>query len=204
MLTSSRRCSVAALIYGDGLTVVNGGACAKDPMPDGFLVCVVCKQIAPRKMKTQILCGSVRCRRRRQYELDRVDGKKVEAARERFRAWYAKNQARQIENVAKRRRRSYGGAVGPWFITPHAVDRFMEYFGEPDREVALGRLINEAGKAHFVKTKDGGAQLWRAASPLRARFIVGPGEGEKWALVTVLPPFDGWKRRREGCDAARE
>lgn len=85
--------------------------------------------------------------------------------------------------------------AGPWFITPHALERYVAIVGSTgSRESDLARLGHECGRAHHVKATRDDCHLWRGPKPRRLRFIVGPGEGEKLALVTVLP----------ACDAAKE
>lgn len=81
---------------------------------------------------------------------------------------------------------------GRWFVTPHAVHRYQERVRRGlTYEQALAELINAAESARFVRDTRDGLQLWRAGKPTRARLIVGPGEGGRMALVTVLPAFDG-------------
>lgn len=82
--------------------------------------------------------------------------------------------------------------AGPWFVTPHAVERYKHWarFEGSDQE-ALGRIVNEARRAHHVKKLESGTDLWRGPGPQRLRYIVGPGEGELPALITVMPTHDG-------------
>lgn len=80
---------------------------------------------------------------------------------------------------------------GPWFITPHALERYAELTGSAgNREEDMARLARETSRAHHVKATRDDCHLWRGPKPRRLRFIVGPGEGEKLALVTVLPACD--------------
>lgn len=92
------------------------------------------------------------------------------------------------------------GATGRWFMTPHAVRAFMARAAGASRmtyEQALGEMIREAERAHFIKALDTGPQLWRGPGPRRMRYIVTVcSHGDLPACVTVLPPFDGFRRRR--------
>lgn len=79
------------------------------------------------------------------------------------------------------------GAVGRWFVTPHAVKRYRVRAGLPAQtsyERALGLCIREGVAASFQRRLESGAELWR--SPRGLGFVVGAGEGVKPALVTVL------------------
>lgn len=82
---------------------------------------------------------------------------------------------------------------GCWFITPHAVARYRERV-RPNcsYEDALEDLIHESEHAHLIGYS-GPLQQWRGARPRRLRFRVATGGDGKPQLVTVLPPFDGWK-----------
>lgn len=90
----------------------------------------------------------------------------------------------------KRRRRSRRCA-GPWFVTPHAVERYIARV-RPGLayDVALWELAEQSRGAHFVKLRRDGHELWRGPKPRRLRFIVGHGGGDKPQLVTVLFAFD--------------
>lgn len=82
---------------------------------------------------------------------------------------------------------------GRWFITPHAVHRYMARIARRlIYEEALAELASMSLTARYVKPAQGGAELWRTGKPLRLRFIVGPGEGDLPALLTVLPGHDRW------------
>lgn len=87
------------------------------------------------------------------------------------------------------------GSRGRWFITPHAVRRYIERCpgARPlTYEQALARLIRESEKAHMVKARrNPGEELWRGGKPHRLRFVVARGNGGMPQLVTVL----------RGCDA---
>lgn len=186
---------VARAVYQEGLSV--GHPLPLDAPPDGFLRCPQCGQLAKRKSRVQVTCGAQLCGRRWQYERERRSKDYREANRRRCAAWYQEHKAEHIAKVGARRRRTYGGAAGPWFATPHAVERWREHYDRDATtyEEALGHLLRECDGAHFVKALETGPQLWRGPKPRRARFVVSVcSEGELPALVTVLPPFDGWRR----------
>lgn len=97
------------------------------------------------------------------------------------------------------------GATGRWFVTPHAIDKWIARFTprsfreaertEEQRVRVLGWILDEAERARFVKALDTGVQLWRGPKPRRVRFIVTVcSEGTLPALLTVLPACDGWVR----------
>lgn len=77
--------------------------------------------------------------------------------------------------------------AGRWFITPHAVRRFIErYCPTLTYEQALGHLVEAALVAHRDGLYKGGpAEIWRVG-PLS--MVVGPPRGEWVApqLITVL------------------
>ena len=80
---------------------------------------------------------------------------------------------------------------GRWFITPHAVRRYIERI-DPSAtfESALEVLISESERAHRVKAVGPDVALYRGAKPRRLRFRVaesGPGLPQ---LVTVLRSWD--------------
>jgi hypothetical protein len=79
------------------------------------------------------------------------------------------------------------GAVGPWFVTPHAVQRYIERVDSSlSYEAALGRIISDSVNAHCVKKLDDGAELWRGPKPRRLRYVVSPDK----QLMTVMFAFD--------------
>ena len=89
------------------------------------------------------------------------------------------------------------GARGPFFVTPHAVRRYIERVRPGlTYEQALGELVAMARGAHLVKELASGLELWRGPPPRRLRFRVSPGCGGLPQLVTVLEAFDGLRR---GC-----
>lgn len=81
--------------------------------------------------------------------------------------------------------------AGPWFITPHAVHRYIERVRPHlTYERALSDLIEESRRAHAVKEIQPGLWLWRGGKPRRLRFrvsVMGSGAPQ---LVTVLTAFD--------------
>lgn len=159
------------------------------------VTCTVCGAVVPRRCPWQVRCGSRRCRKRGQYLAARERPGFREANAERCRAWYERNAERHKEAVAQRAEKS--GAVGRWFITPHAAKQFRDRAGwqrADDYESALVELIDESRAAHFVKVLDSGLELWRGPKPRRLRYIVGPGEGSLPALVTVLRSHDKGQR----------
>lgn len=114
------------------------------------------------------------------------------------------NEARSIGSIPSLVRAESGacdrersGATGPWWITPHAVRRYIQRCPGARRltyDQALGRLIDEAGRAHLVKARrNAGEELWRGGKPHRLRFVVARGNSGLPQLVTVL----------RGCDATR-
>jgi len=90
-------------------------------------------------------------------------------------------------------------ATGRFFITPHAVRRFIKRVrpGASYNE-ALGELIRLSDGAHLVKRVVGDygddVEIWRTGKPLRMRLVVAPTSNEwsKGAVVTVL-----WKEHRQ-------
>jgi hypothetical protein len=59
---------------------------------------------------------------------------------------------------------------GPWFITRAALDDFgrITATASPSREALEG----EIARAHFVKLRSDGCEIWRGGKPLRLRLIV--------------------------------
>lgn len=68
-------------------------------------------------------------------------------------------------------------AIGPWFITPHAVRRYLDRV-EPGLtfEQALGKLIHESRTATFVRllpsVEGQRIELWRGKRPHRLRLYL--------------------------------
>ena len=87
---------------------------------------------------------------------------------------------------------------GRWYITPHAVDAYIHRVRQCSREEALADLVAISERAHYVKPATGAAQLWRGPRKRIGkgrrtggiRLIVGPGEGDMPALLTVLGEHD--------------
>jgi hypothetical protein len=158
--------------------------------------CNVCGASVEPRFPWQVRCGSRRCRKRGQYLRARERAGFREANAARCRAWYERNAERHKAHVAQRERPKEG-AAGRWFVTPHAARQFRDRAGwqrADDYESALVELIDESRAAHFVKVLDSGLELWRGPKPRRLRYIVGPGEGNLPALVTVLRSHDKGQR----------
>jgi hypothetical protein len=91
-------------------------------------------------------------------------------------------------------------AGGRWFITPHAVRRYIERCPGArllTYEQALEMLIDESERAHRVKIRrNAGEELWRGGKPWRLRYVVRVDvpAGTLPQLLTVL----------RGCDAPRK
>jgi hypothetical protein len=88
--------------------------------------------------------------------------------------------------------------AGRWFITPHAVRRYIE---RVDRragyEQALAELVRFSEVARPVKEISPGVWLFRSGKPLRLRFRVATDQrdGEAPQLLTVMAGHDrGWRR----------
>jgi hypothetical protein len=88
--------------------------------------------------------------------------------------------------------------MGRWYITPHAVEAYIRRVCPCTREQALVDLATISERAHYVKPAAGAAQLWRGPRKRIGkgrrtggiRLIVGPGEGNLPALLTVLGEHD--------------
>lgn len=78
---------------------------------------------------------------------------------------------------------------GPWLITPHAVDRYVERVMRVPRGRAVEDLIAMAARAHRVKVRADGLWLWRGPKPRRLRLVVDES-CDPPRLVTVLTTFD--------------
>jgi len=89
--------------------------------------------------------------------------------------------------------RQSAGIAGPWFITPHAVQRYRERCPGKLRltyEQALGELVRLSAEARFVKRLPTGCDLWRGRKPLRLRMYVAHDNPGKPQLVTVKRGFE--------------
>lgn len=85
-------------------------------------------------------------------------------------------------------------AAGRFFVTPHAVRRYVSRVRPGlTYEQALGALLQAAESAHYVRDSDGGAAIWRASRAHgRVRFVVMPGvPGRLPVIVTILREHDG-------------
>lgn len=85
--------------------------------------------------------------------------------------------------------------TGTWYITLRAVEDYLRLTGrDPDAaddtwDSAEEELRELAAEAHYVKTLDSGAEVWRGKRPLRLTFHVTLGartEGDAPQLVRVL------------------
>jgi hypothetical protein len=95
------------------------------------------------------------------------------------------------------------GCMGRWFITPHAVRRYIE---RVDRTAsygqALGELVRFSDVARPIKEISPGVWLYRGGRPLRLRFRVASspvrvdGDPGMPQLLTVIPGHD---RAKPGC-----
>lgn len=89
--------------------------------------------------------------------------------------------------------------TGPWFITPHAVHRYIERIRPGlGYEQALRELIEQSDKAHAVKEIEPGLWLYRGTKPRRLRFRVSTRGERSPQLVTVLTAHDGMRRHLAG------
>jgi len=83
--------------------------------------------------------------------------------------------------------------AGMWYVTPHAVARYRQRVRSCSRDDARAELIALSSRARFVRPLEDGCEMWRG--PRRGpsgglRLIVGPGEGDLPALLTVLGEHD--------------
>lgn len=92
--------------------------------------------------------------------------------------------------------RREGKAKGRFFVTPHAVHRYIERVHPGiSYERALGEIIEAAAGAHYVKDYNSG-QYWRGPKPMRLRLIVANGSGgELPQITTILPASDNMGRK---------
>jgi hypothetical protein len=77
-----------------------------------------------------------------------------------------------------------------YWITPHAVKRYVE---RVDRQCSPARaraiLVDMVQRAHFVKIRANGQELWRGPPPRRIRLLV-TRQGDVMVLESVLFAFD--------------
>lgn len=90
------------------------------------------------------------------------------------------------------------GAVGRWFVTPHAVNQYIaKYARGMSYEQALGQIINDSERARKIQDLPTGAELWRGPDwrskrkdvrhpPSRVLYCVMPDSPGLPVLVTVL------------------
>lgn len=93
--------------------------------------------------------------------------------------------------------------AGPWFITPHACERYIERI-EPSitHPVAIERLSGYASAARRKGLYMGGpAEEWVVTvrppghrRRVKIRFVVGPPRGEHVLpqVITILRPHNEW------------
>lgn len=74
---------------------------------------------------------------------------------------------------------------GRWFITPHAVRRYIRRTKKSYRE-SLNDLIRISEKARFVKKLRDNVFLFRTGKPYRHRLIISTRLPGKPQLITVL------------------
>jgi len=87
--------------------------------------------------------------------------------------------------------------AGKWFVTPHAVARYIERVRPgASYETALRELVRESETARPVKEIEPGLWLYRGAKPRRLRYRVSTREPGLPQLVTVLRTFDGCRSGR--------
>lgn len=89
---------------------------------------------------------------------------------------------------------SKGPLEGPWHITDHARDQYIEKWAPGlDRHAAFLALVRLTQQASLVTTYPDGQQRWRGPKSSGLRFIVDPrvAPGLRPALVTVLSPYVG-------------
>jgi len=82
-------------------------------------------------------------------------------------------------------------ARGKWFITPHAVKRYIQRVAPSlTYEEALEELVFMSSKARRIKEMSPGIALYRGGKPLRLRFRVAEcGDGLP-RLLTVMKGHD--------------
>lgn len=76
---------------------------------------------------------------------------------------------------------------GKWFISPHAVHRYIERLARSlTYEQALDDLVAYSETAHYVKDWKPGVELWKGPKPRRLRFLIGHREDGAPQLITVM------------------
>lgn len=91
-------------------------------------------------------------------------------------------------------------AAGRWFVTPHAVHRYIERIDpRATYASALAYLIDQSEVARPMREIESGIVEYRGARPRRLRFRVSTRLPGLPQLITVLGPFDGWRCRDAGA-----
>jgi len=81
--------------------------------------------------------------------------------------------------------------AGRWFVTPHAVRRYVERVDpQLTYELALAALIRESETARRVKELEPGVWLYRGRRPRRLRFRVAENDRGAPQILTVLKGHD--------------
>ena len=78
--------------------------------------------------------------------------------------------------------------AGEFFITPHAVEQFRRRIAPwMSYEEALGTIIRELdGAGELRPTRNGKAYYVRTKGEWCFRAVIGPGEGQRPAVITIL------------------
>lgn len=86
--------------------------------------------------------------------------------------------------------------TGRFFVTPHAVERYIERIHPGIKyEQALREILEHADRAHRVKEIEPGVSEWRARPPLRLRFRIAEHGPDLPQVLTVLKPSESWQPR---------
>lgn len=95
--------------------------------------------------------------------------------------------------------------VGEWYITPHAIDRFIERV-RPwwSREQAFRWLVEASQTAQLRRVDEGGVEHWQSTTAPRCRLRVTRNDHGQRVLMTVLTPHDGWRTPKGPGDEARQ
>jgi hypothetical protein len=75
---------------------------------------------------------------------------------------------------------------GNWFITPHAIDRYLHKYPKLTRKKAFLELIRISEMARLVKEHHPGIFIYRTGKPKRHRLVVSTRMPGLPQLVTVL------------------
>jgi hypothetical protein len=83
------------------------------------------------------------------------------------------------------------GAVGHFFVSPHALSRYRSrYRPRLAREAALTELIRLSSEANHVRSFEDGRQLWRGpkrAPVPRLLFVVAPAPEGALPVIETVP-----------------